>query len=243
MAPRRKDTSQPDIRQLSIFDTDELVDPQMATEHIPPLAEFAQEWRMRAYREYAACAGPSPLKSYAGPARLAFGLLSILEDEAPMTVRRLFDVYLRGCGLHKLGSRLQTLLTEGLQHALKTRRCLVVNESDTSDLLQHIVRLPSQPEIIVRLRGPRTLEEIPPSELLAVAGYLEYARRLAWNSEAHRRALLHEYELMRLTDQASAWLDHVLALERPAVHALLGAVFQQYAGYNRATRNGSMLSP
>ncbi len=236
MAPKRNNSSQSNIHQLSIFDTDELIDPDMVVGPIPGPAEFAQEWRMRVYREYAACAGPSPLKSHAGPCRLAHGLLSIMEDEAPMTVRHLFDVYLRGCGLHKLGSRLQALLTEGLQHALNTRRCLVVDEWGTSDLLQHIVRLPTQPEIIVRLRGPRSLEEIPPSELLAVAGYLEYARRLTWNSEPHRRALLHEYELMRLTDQASAWLDHVLALELPAVHALLSAVFHSYTGYNRTTR-------
>jgi hypothetical protein len=64
-------------------------------------------------------------------------------------------------------------------------------------------RLPGQPEIVLRERGPRTLWEVPPGELIAVMPSL---RVVGQDEEAWFRAVLGAYESKRLTEPIKAWL-------------------------------------
>jgi hypothetical protein len=73
--------------------------------------------------------------------------------------------------------------------------------------------LPGTPAVIHRRRGDRELEHIPPTEVAAVV-----RRILDHNPSANdrelKRLLLSTFERVRLTNNASAFLDDCIAIAR-----------------------------
>ena len=72
-----------------------------------------------------------------------------------------------------------------------------------------VVRLPSQPRVIVRSRGSRTLHEVPASELAGVMLEIPVNHDLISREELFR-AVLEEYELKRLTQATENRLLDIL---------------------------------
>ena len=62
----------------------------------------------------------------------------------------------------------------------------------------------------MRRRGPRTLEEIPPGELRAVAQHLSKNLHFEFGTDAHLRAILECFDLKRLTVQVGTALLEIL---------------------------------
>jgi hypothetical protein len=77
----------------------------------------------------------------------------------------------------------------------------VISEDETGKggLLYSMVRVKGSPPIKLRSRGPRTFEEIPPSELRTMTTYLAEPRNLQTGSDEHLRAILECFDLKRLT--------------------------------------------
>lgn len=138
------------------------------------------------------------------------GLKRIIAVEGPICVKRAYAIYLRGCGYRRMGSELKRTMNRALSAAI--RRGLVEKEDErgTGGLLWSIVRTAGTPPVKVRERGPRTFEEIPFSELQAVARELTH-EGFEYGSEAHRRALLARFDLVRLIPQVDAALTALLA--------------------------------
>jgi len=91
-------------------------------------------------------------------------------------------------------------------------------------VLWSVVRAKGTPPIRLRDRGPRSFEEIPPSELQLVARYLVERRGLPLGSEAHLRAVLECFDLKRLTTQVDAALREILERRFPYVDEFLGGM-------------------
>ncbi|WP_419941177.1 DUF4011 domain-containing protein [Candidatus Palauibacter sp.] len=162
------------------------------------------------YAAFEGPAGPDPRNASA--AHVADGLCGIIRVEEPMLVKRAYDIYLRGCGIRRMGRNLKGQMNRALQHAI--RRGFVVTEDEWSvgGLVRLIVRSPDSQWVIARRRGPRRFDEIPPSELQFVARQVRLGREdeLEFGSDEHLRAVLNAFDLQRLTTRIGATLLDVL---------------------------------
>jgi very-short-patch-repair endonuclease len=143
--------------------------------------------------------GPDP--RHASPARVAEGLCGIIEVEGPMVAKRAYDTYLRVCGISRMGGEIRRSMNKALHHAIRTRKIVTEDEFGTGGLVYSVVRSVGVPPVLVRQRGPRAFEEIPPSELQLVARTLAKQDDLELGSDAHLRAVLAFFDHQRLTVQ------------------------------------------
>ena len=78
--------------------------------------------------EYVAYSGdvhPDPRTISVGA--VADGLCLIIEAEGPMLAKRAYDIYLRGCGIRRLGGELKSTMNKALTSAMHQGR--VVSEN------------------------------------------------------------------------------------------------------------------
>ena len=149
--------------------------------------------------------------------KISKDLCKIIDVEGPMLAKRAYDVYLRGCGIKRLGGDLKKTLNKALQHAINQDRVEKEDEMEKGGLLYTFVRKTSSAPVLVRARGPRELAEIPPSEILVVAKRLVKKHQLELGSEEHLRAILDYFELKRLTAQSGTLLLDILEKKYPYV--------------------------
>ena len=170
------------------------------------------------YVEFTGLAGPDPRNG--SPARTAEGLRRIVEIEGPMVVKRVFDLYLRGCDIHRMGGLLRHLMSQALQLSVR-RGQLILHDELGLDELSETVRLKEGPKVLPRQRGPRDFDEIPPSELQLIARRIANAEGAEPGSEDHMRRVLDALELKRLTSQVSTRLLDALTRRYSYVDEIL----------------------
>ena len=178
--------------------------------------------------------GRVPYKSYAGEpgsdprqasrAQVAEGLVRIIEAEGPMLAKRAYDIYLRGCGIRRMGGELKRYMNKALHHAIRKDLVVKEDESRKGGLVYGIVRRKGAPVLILRERGPRAFEEIPPSELQLVAKRLEINGGFDPGSDPHLRAILEYFGLKRLTAQVGTTLLEIMDREYSYVDELIERV-------------------
>jgi very-short-patch-repair endonuclease len=160
------------------------------------------------YVAYEGRAGDDPRSISLGA--VAEGLCRIVDIEGPMLVKRAYDIYLRGCGIKRMGHELKSTMNKALSSAIRQGRIISENESEARGLLFATVRAKDVPSVKVRTRGPRIFSEIPPSELRAVAKYvLEHAGVEAGTDE-HLRSVLEHFDLRRLTTQVGTAILEII---------------------------------
>ena len=162
------------------------------------------------YPEYSGQAGPDPRSAHR--AQVAEGLCRIIQCEGPLSAKRAYDIYLRGCGIQRMGGELKRLMNKALQLAIRQNLVVKEDEWDVGGLVRSIVRSPDAPPVVARKRGPRTFDEIPPSEIQLVARQLLMDRNsiVDSGSEAHLRVVLGKFELQRLTTSIGVKLLDIL---------------------------------
>ncbi len=152
---------------------------------------------------------------------VAEGLCRIVEIEGPILAKRAYDIYLRGCGVKRLGHDLRSTMNKALQNAIRQERVISEDEMEKGGLLFSVVRIKGTPPVKLRSRGTRSFEEIPPSELHAVAKYLAERHHLKSGSDEHLRAILDSYDLKRLTIQVGTSLLEIIERRYPYVDDVL----------------------
>ena len=174
------------------------------------------------YPEFEGPTGPDPRNAI--PARVAEGLCRIIRCEGPMLAKRAYDSYLRGCGILRMGGDLKRRMNRALQHAMRQGLVIAEDEGGGAELVDSIVRSPDAPPVAVRERGPRSLDEIPPSELQLVARQLLIDRNgeFEFGSEAHLKAVLGVFDLKRLTTPVGVKLLDILGRRYSYVEEALG---------------------
>ena len=186
---------------------------------VPPRASA----RPRGQAPYVRFEGePGPDPRQASPAEVAEGLCRIIEAEGPMLAKRAYDTYLRGCGIRRMGGELKRSMNKALQHAIRKDRVVREDESGKGGLVYAIVRAKGAPPVLLRDRGSRDFEEIPPSELQLVARRLADEEGFEAGSDAHLRAVLDFFDLKRLTVQVGTTLLDILGRQYPYVDELVG---------------------
>jgi len=160
------------------------------------------------YTEYSGPAGPDPRN--VSPEIISAGLVQIIEVEGPVLAKRVYDIYLRNCGIMRMRDEVKKAMNKALAHAIRQGHVVSEDEAAKSGILYSVVRVKGSEPIRLRTRGPRSLEEIPPSELQVVARYLAELHGFASGSEQHLRAVLDHLDLKRLTSQANTTLVNLL---------------------------------
>ena len=135
------------------------------------------------YVAYSGSNGPDPRTVSIGV--VADSLCLIIEVEGPMIAKRAYDIYLRGCGIRRLGGELRSTMNKALAAAIRQERVISENEPGKSGLILSTVRGKDVPAVHLRRRGPRAFEGNPPGELRAVAKYLCEAGHMKRGSDEH----------------------------------------------------------
>ncbi|MEO6486776.1 MAG: AAA domain-containing protein [Thermoanaerobaculia bacterium] len=149
------------------------------------------------------------------------GIVRIVEVEGPVVAKRAYDIYLRSCGIKRMGHELKSTMNKALSHAIRQGRVVCEDEAGKSGILFSVVRVKGSSPIRLRSRGPRSFEELPPSELQVVARYLLERNDFSSGSDEHLRAVLECFDLTRLTTQVGTTLLEVLERSFPYVDEFL----------------------
>jgi very-short-patch-repair endonuclease len=130
-------------------------------------------------------------------------LRRIVEVEGPILGHRLYQLYVRSAGGQRVGKEIRRLLNSTSNTAVSKGILKAENLLGEPGQILKTFRLPGQPEVDLRERGPRTLSEVPPGELIAVMRALKLVGQ---DEEAWFRAVLDAYGSKRLTEPTKGWL-------------------------------------
>lgn len=195
-------------------------EPELETDQEPEPLLFSgkQQFAGLLFSEYKDYDGPPCVHPHEGDlSDVSGGLVGIVDVEGPMLVRRAYDVYLKGCGIQRMGKELKRIMNKALTRAIRQGLLITENEVIGSGVVFSIVRTTGSPKIILRKRGPRLFDEIPPSELQVVAKYLDKYYGLESGSDEHLRAVLEHFDLKRLTTNVRTSFLKILEKKFPYV--------------------------
>jgi len=105
------------------------------------------------------------------PWAIVEGIVDIVTGEGPVVTDRVYELYVRASGAHRVTKPVRDVLDQATRTALKKG----LLEQIRDNLTNHSVRtlyLPGTPSVVQRRRGERELEHIPPTEVAAVARHV-----------------------------------------------------------------------
>ena len=148
--------------------------------------------------------------------QLATDLVSIIAVEGPVIARRVCERYLRAVGIKRMGHEIRAKMIRSLRVAIDRGDIEVCHETPGPDLMDETLRMSGSPQLVVRTRGNRSLEEITPGEIQFVARHIARTHGVQVGSEEHLRMVLAFFGLKRLTIQVGDTLHKIL--DRPLPH-------------------------
>jgi hypothetical protein len=170
------------------------------------------------YVAYSGSAGDDPRSISLGA--VAEGLCRIIEIEGPMIAKRAYDIYLRGCGIRRMGRELRSTMNKALSSAIRQGKVMSENDEDVKGIIFSTVRIKGAPPVKIRTRGPRLFNEIPPDELRAVGQYISDKLSVERGTDEHLRLVLDHFDLRRLTTQVGTTILDILDKKTDSVAAL-----------------------
>lgn len=120
-------------------------------------------------------------------------LSSIVAVEGPILGRRLFDLYARSAGVPQLTKGIEGLMIAAVREAVDGGELVRSDPLGEWAVANMTFRLPDQPAVILRERGPRQFTEVPPEEVAAAATYERGG--LLNHSAEERVAAIYDVEL------------------------------------------------
>lgn len=113
-----------------------------------------------------ACGYPDPRD--ASPANVRTHVLEIIRRDGPLLRSSVQRLYLRGCpGVSRLGKEIQRVLNRAIGVLLANGEVVLENELGGNTQEGQVLRIASTPRVRPRAVGQRSLDEIPPSELMS----------------------------------------------------------------------------
>jgi len=140
------------------------------------------------------------------------GIVDIVTGEGPVVTDRVYELYVRASGGRRVTKPVRDTLDEATSIAIK-KGLLEQIHDNVADRTVRTVYLPGTPPVVLRRRGDRELEHIPPTEVAAVAGHI-LTENLQISDVELMRVLLTAFERVRLTNSAGAFLDDCIAIAR-----------------------------
>jgi len=132
-------------------------------------------------------------------------VVRIVAAEGPLLGQRIHNAYRDAYGGQRVGKEIARMLNRAISLAERHGHIVSDNPLNDAGLKPRSFRLPSQPQILPRELGPRSLDLVPPSELahhladLSVDGDLQSEEELF-------RGVLDRLGLIRLTENARSVL-------------------------------------
>lgn len=155
---------------------------------------------------------PDPLT--AAMSTVLDALLDIIADEGPIQCRRVYRIYAAAAGISEGSTALRSALNKTLYRGVQLKLLLDRDEAGSPGQIDKIVRLADSPAVVIRERGDRSLEEIPPSEIAAALVSLARLTGRSFPSDANElfEMQLNDYGFERdgSTDQQERVLNGVL---------------------------------
>ena len=112
---------------------------------------------------------PVPDPREARQSELVDTLLEVVAAEGPMLAHRAYRLILQAAGFHRLVHTVVSPLNKAAVRAEREGKLVAVPSGVGTALSDRVLRLPSQAPVVMRERGSRDLEEIPASEIQALA--------------------------------------------------------------------------
>ena len=144
----------------------------------------------------------------ATPEQFLDGFRKICADEGPIIEDRLYALYARAAELGRVYGPVRQKFERALQTALEAKHLIASRETFGAHD-ERVITLPDQPPVSVRERGPRSLHEIPGTEIAEVMLVIRVEHDLIGRDELFR-AVLAAYKLKRLTQASESRLNDVL---------------------------------
>ena len=192
----------------------------------PTSVSVSKDPLMATYRVYS---GPSTLDPRsADPGLVQNALVKIIETEGPMLAHRAYKIYAKHCGLKQLTRNVTSALDKAALRAIQEGRIWSNDERETGGLVKSVVGTKGTPFIKLRERGPRTLWEIPPSEIQVIAHRISAQYGLRFGKPQHLKAILSCYELECSQELGDA-LSEILKLDIPYVAPYIWSLEQAAA--------------
>jgi very-short-patch-repair endonuclease len=132
------------------------------------------------------------------------GLVEIIGAEGPMHALRAYQLYNRAAGGHRVGGELRRIFNQATARGIRGGRIAQLDD-DIEGQATKTVYLPGSAPVIVRELGPRTLNDIPLSELRELTKILGVSE-----TPAVHRAVLDALGLTRLTQNAQDYIDEAM---------------------------------
>jgi hypothetical protein len=143
---------------------------------------------------------------------LVEGIVDIVTGEGPVVTDRVYDLYLRASGGHRISKNMRQALDQATTAAIRRGLLQRISDGEISRSTKTLY-LPGTAPVVPRRRGDRELEHIPPTEVATVARHiLDQDPRISDNEL--KRLLLTAYERIRLTSNASTFLDECIKAAR-----------------------------
>jgi very-short-patch-repair endonuclease len=141
-------------------------------------------------------------------------LVEMIEVEGPVLGVRVMQNYVRASAGLRVGKQIAERLSRALRSAEQDGLIVVDNPTRTNNRMQLTFRTPSQRPVNLRVRGPRSLYDIPHAELRETMGRL--ADEAGSTDALPLRAIREAYDMSRLEEKATAHLIRVMKLPRPS---------------------------
>ena len=137
-------------------------------------------------------------------------LCAIIETEGPVLENRAYQTYVRASGIQRLGPQIRRILNRALAKLERDGRVVVERAAGERGYRNAVLRTPETDRIRMRDIGPRSFDEVPGSELVALAGAVKRSKADA-NSEEVYREVLDIYGLVRMTAQVKKRFEEASA--------------------------------
>jgi very-short-patch-repair endonuclease len=126
------------------------------------------------------------------------GLVEIITVEGPLPCHRAYRLYALAVGIQRVGRSLRSSFNRAVRKATQLGLIEESNEYRSRDQMNQIVRKTGTPAVLLRARGDRALEEVPPAEIAALMNYL-LKQADGLTEEELMRSIIHQYGIGRLT--------------------------------------------
>ena len=153
-----------------------------------------------------------PSITHAPVADLAGYLHKIIEAEGPVTQERASRAYLRMSAGLRLSKNMADRLSRAFNRLVDEGRVRVEVTPFGDSGQERTFRIDTQPAVVLRQRGPRTLYEIPTSELRETMDHLATAEGLS--GRPLWKAVLELYGYSRLEDKSEKFLMGIAQIPR-----------------------------
>jgi len=134
-------------------------------------------------------------------------LSEIASTEGPITAYRAYRHYAKASGRQRIRSLTKKKLNKALREGIHRHQLIPRNEYRNQNTEDLIIRGPNVAEVVVRPRGSRSFDEIPPSEVAELMNRIEAAAPFrSLPEETLFRKVLAFYEIKRLTKKIESQL-------------------------------------